>query len=153
MGFQIGRKMKTILINRYASTRNGTQSNVSVAGAGNEWHGLERPWLDNLPFESCIPTGTYALLPWESPRYGECYIFVGGKVSIDEGRAERYACLIHPANYTRQLQGCLALGIKKTDYHKPEDSAAVWSSRDALGSFEKAVGREPMQAVISWNYQ
>lgn len=145
--------MKTILINRYASTRNGTQSNVSVAGNEQSWHGLERPWLDNLPFESCIPTGTYALLSWESPRYGECYIFVGGRVSIDEGRAERYACLIHPANYTRQLQGCMALGMKKEDYFKGKDSAAVWSSRDATNQFRNVVGTEPAQVVISWNYQ
>ena len=146
--------MKTVLVDRYSSTKNGTQSLVRFVGSGDKpWHGLERPWLDNLPFQSCIPTGTYALLPWKSPKYGDCHIFVGGSVSLEEGSAERYACLIHPANYARQLQGCLALGMKKSDYYEREGSSAVWSSKDAVGEFRVAAGKEPMQVVIRWNYE
>ena len=143
--------MKTVEIERYASTKNGVQSHVKCGN--DQWHGLERPWLDNLPFQSCIPTGTYALLPWESPQFGAVYIFVGGSVGIQEGAGERYACLIHAANYTRQLQGCLALGMKKSDWYEVEESAAVWSSRKALDDFKDKVGyQDPVQAVIKWSY-
>jgi len=150
--------MKTILINRYTSTRNGTQSHVSVVGHEQTWHGLERPWLDNLPFESCIPTGIYGLLPHTSPMYGECRVFIGGSVAINpdhvgEGSAERFLCLVHSANYTRQLQGCLALGTGKSDYHEAEDSYAVWNSRIALKQFQDVLGYRSAECVISWNYQ
>ena len=144
--------MKTITIDRYSSTRNGTQSVISVVGSDQSWHGLERPWLDNLPYESCIPTGTYVVLPWESPRYGTCRIFVGGDVAISEGRADRFACLIHPANYTRQLQGCLSPGCSKADYYEPETSCAVWKSRDALSQMQEVLGDDPAECVIRCNY-
>lgn len=143
--------MKLVRIERYASTKNGVQSNVTFEG--NHWHGLERPWLDNLPFMSCIPTGEYVLLPWESPTFGPVYIFIGGTVSVEEGFGTRYTCLIHAANYTRQLQGCLALGQNKSDWHEPEKSAAVWSSRNALDDFKSKLGySEPVLASISWEY-
>lgn len=144
--------MKTVFIERYSSTINGVQSHVQVgtSSGAQTWHGLERPWLDNLPFESCIPTGTYALLPWKSPKYGDCRIFIGGEVGINKGDGERFACLIHPANYTRQLQGCLALGKNKADYYESEKSSAVWSSRDAVNAFSDVLGDEPAQAIISW---
>ena len=140
--------MKTLYINRYSSSERGTQSNVVYET--NKWHGLERPWLDNLPYESCIPSGVYSLLPWTSPKYGEVYIFVGGEVGINDGDGSRFACLIHPANYTRQLQGCLCLGKKKSDYYESEKSSAVWSSKDALADFRDVMSYEPMQAVIRW---
>jgi hypothetical protein len=143
--------MKSVCINRYSSTRNGVQSYVTCEE--DRWHGLERPWLDNRPFESCIPTGQYILLPWESPTFGPVYIFVGGSVSIEQGKGDRYACLIHSANYTKQLQGCLALGMDKVDWYEPQDSAAVWSSRKALSDFKEKVGySDPVQVTISWEY-
>jgi hypothetical protein len=143
--------MKKVLIQRYSSSKNGVQSNVLCGD--DQWHGLERPWIDNLPFKSCIPTGTYTLLPWDSPHFGAAYIFIGGTVGVTAQDGERYACLIHPANYTNQLQGCLALGMRKSDYHEAQDSAAVWSSRDALNDFKNKVGYEdPLQVKIDWVY-
>ena len=140
--------MKTVLINRFESSERGTRSTVTCGD--DLWHGIERPWLDNRPFESCIPSGVYGLLPWDSPKYGEVYIFVGGSVGLTEGDGDRYACLIHAANYPRQLQGCLALGQNSTDYYEQEKSAAVWSSKAAVGDFRRTVGYEPMQAIIRW---
>ena len=143
--------MKTLYINRFASSELGTRSTVTYNSIEDSlWHGIERPWLDNLPYESCIPTGTYTLLPWNSPRYGEVYIFVGGSVGLTEGDGDRFACLIHPANYPRQLQGCLALGKTHSEYYEKEKSEAVWSSKDALSDFRETMGYEPMQAIIRW---
>ena len=142
--------MKSLTVNRYSSSKNGVQSHVSYGS--DSWHGLERPWIDNLPYESCIPTGVYTLYPWDSPKFGDVYILIGGTVGINQGDGERFACLIHPANYTHQLQGCLALGKKKSDYHKPEDTAAVWSSRDALNELKEAIGySDPAQLIIKWD--
>ncbi len=62
---------------------------------------MERPWKDNVPFMSCIPTGRYLV----SRDYtGKHHYF-----SI-KGVAGRTEIEIHPANHPEELAGCIALG-------------------------------------------
>ena len=64
---------------------------------------LERGWLDNKPNVSCIPTGVYDCVFEHSPRFDRKLWEIYGV----DGRTETK---FHSANYSRSLNGCLALG-------------------------------------------
>lgn len=61
---------------------------------------LERPWLNNQPFVSCIPTGSYDLVWDHQGRIREVPMLVDVP-----GRS--HIC-IHPATNAWELQGCIA---------------------------------------------
>jgi hypothetical protein len=144
-----------IIVSRYESTANGTLSNVTLSDPSSDtpietYFGIECPWKDNQPSISCIPGGDYDLVPHLSDKYGDSWAFVGGTVShyYDDGQSERYACLIHPANYARQLQGCLAIGIGAGVNN---GVPAVWNSRKALKSLGDHLDRSVLHTVsIQW---
>ena len=60
---------------------------------------LERPWLNNKPFVSCIPPDSYIVDRDKAGRF-QWYKFreVTGRSFIE----------IHPANKADQLEGCIA---------------------------------------------
>ncbi len=60
---------------------------------------LERPWLDNKPFVSCIPPDSYIVDRDKTGRF-QWYKLreVTGRSFIE----------IHPANKANQLEGCIA---------------------------------------------
>ena len=68
---------------------------------------LELPWKDNQRRVSCIPQGTYKAVKHRSPKFGE-------SVWI-QNVPNRSEILIHPANYVRQLLGCIAPGDSLRD--------------------------------------
>lgn len=76
-------------------------------------HTVERNWENNEAFVSCVPEGTYALSPHESPRFGDCYILEQSSLGVTkQGPSQRTHILIHPANIADQLEGCIAPGMK-----------------------------------------
>ena len=79
-----------------------------------EWmcYTIERPWKDNERRVSCIPEGTYPLTTKEYGRFYERYKL---PIPILKNTEPRSEILIHPANYARELAGCIAVGDKKTD--------------------------------------
>ena len=110
---------------------------------------IERPWIDNRPHVSCIPTGEYFIEPTESPKYGDVWAIVGGSVSRHKtDYSKRFACLFHPANYASQLQGCIALGLEKGE--KPDGTWAVWNSGAALKDLKEAIGFSVHKLTIRW---
>lgn len=144
--------MKRVYIERDAISDNAVVSTVSSPDEPEiNLHGLERSWLHNRSNISCIPDGVYALLPWTSPKYGEVFSFCGGSVTpFSEDvpdHAGRWGNLIHPANYWNQLQGCLALGMKRGE---KDGDLCVWSSKQACGIFRDVMGYEPLAAYVSW---
>lgn len=72
---------------------------------------LELPWLNNEAGKSCIPGGTYRLVFVMSPRFKR-------KMWRVTGVPGRDGILIHVANYTRQLRGCIAPGVTTQDIDK-----------------------------------
>ena len=82
--------------------------------ADDEWmcYTIERPWKDNERRISCIPEGTYPLFTKEYGRFWEKYKF---PIPILGDTSPRSEILIHPANYARELAGCIGVGNKKTD--------------------------------------
>lgn len=114
---------------------------------GQTFHGIERPWLDNRPLESCIPTGQYALVPYSSTKYPDVWAFVGGTVGV--ARGERYNCLIHIANYVHDVVGCLGLGMKPGE---KDGLPCVWSSGAAIAELRCILdGRPWTPTTIRWS--
>ena len=64
---------------------------------------VERPWLDNRPFVSCIPEGLYPLRPRRYNRGG----YETFEIADVPGRTH---ILIHRGNLPRHVQGCVAVG-------------------------------------------
>ena len=77
---------------------------------GHELSTVELVWADNTTRKSCIPEGTYKAVPRFSEKFGHHFhvIDVPGRDLI----------LFHPANYSRQLLGCIAVGMAHKDIDK-----------------------------------
>jgi hypothetical protein len=96
---------------------------------------IERPWLDNAPFESCIPTGEYALQWKESPKFGLCYEV--------KNVANRSHILFHVANFPEEIEGCIGVGMSLMT-----DRIAVSESRKGIEAFHKATGGKAWRLKI-----
>ncbi len=103
-------------IKRYGSTPMGTFGELKIyndVDVAFECFTVERPWLNNEPFKSCIPDGNYALEPHDYGKYNGTFAIVGGTVSHQqEEGSERFACLFHSANRMSEVVGCIGLGEK-----------------------------------------
>ena len=120
-------------------TDNGTFGDL-VLGGEKLCEVLERPWLDNKPFESCIPEGEYIMQWYDSPKFGRTIALTGGTVSLFKSASHsRYGILIHIANRVSELQGCLAPGRRLGVLGK---EWAVMASGDALRRILPIIDRE-----------
>ena len=111
-----------ILLQRFISNQNVTIGAFRFLEY--TWFSVERPWLNNKPNVSCIPDGDYFLEKADSPKFGECW-----KVLDVEDRTH---ILIHPANWPRDVEGCIGLGMSVL-----EGFEGVSKSKDAINQFEK----------------
>lgn len=147
--FKIGKLgiMDQFYLSRYEGTPEHTRGILQVAGGGFECQTIEPPWKNNRPFESCIPAGNYICLPYTGDRWGPVYAMIGGVVGLDKEKDTRWACLIHPANYAHQLEGCIALGNKTG---QKNGHAAVWNSKDTLSSLKNFLQYKSFLLTIRW---
>ncbi len=99
---------------------------------------LERPWLNNAPHISCIPAGRYRVKFTASAKFGREML----EILNVPGRG---GIRIHGANHWSQLEGCVAVAIKKqtpeaiygSQVSKVEDmvSAALARNEDVWAEF------------------
>jgi hypothetical protein len=141
--------MKTVVINRKASTDQGTPGYFSFEGR--VLRCIELPWRDNAPGRSCIPPGTYQAALYSSPKHGTVYMLHGvpGRSDVE----------IHAANFAGdsslgwacELLGCIApcesIGAMTPQGHTQEQLAGV-ASRAALAEFMAWANGEPIEIVI-----
>ena len=80
---------------------------------------LELPWLNNATQKSCIPTGTYKVVPRTSAKFKKHF-----HVLDVQGRSY---ILIHAGNYFTDILGCILVG----DSHKDVNNDGF---RDVLNS-------------------
>ncbi len=95
---------------------------------------IEQPWTPNpngakggKPFESCVPDGMYRLVPFVRPKNKRrVYIMFNPDNGVwrfplehDAGKG-RDLCLFHRANWARQIQGCIAPGIRRQPMVDPK---------------------------------
>ncbi len=92
------------------------------------YYSLELPWKDNERRVSCIPVGTYKLKKHNSGKFGRTFW-----VQDVPNRSE---ILIHPANYTRELLGCIAVGMDHKDIDGDGELDAI-RSKKAMGEILK----------------
>lgn len=115
--------------------------------AGWTFYTIEQPWRDNEQGHSCVPVGTYTLIPYVSPRHGATYCLhnpllnIYGTGTIPPGG--RSYCEIHSANWASQLNGCIALGSDDVPMFNPATGKvelAVEDSRNAVAKFLSIIG-------------
>jgi hypothetical protein len=95
---------------------------------------LERGWLNNVRNISCIPEGVYELkLDW-SPRFQRDLWEIFGVPN-------RRECKFHAANFSRQLNGCIALGEKRADLDS-DGLIDVTNSKNTMKKFHAALEGE-----------
>lgn len=63
---------------------------------------VEKPWLGNIPNESCIPEGMYTCKRYSSARFPDTF-----EVTEVEGRSH---ILFHVGNSAKDVKGCIAVG-------------------------------------------
>jgi len=100
---------------------------------------LERPWRagmpGGMPFESCVPDGSYELIKHRRPSGDEVYALRNPDCHVyyteqERGaRPGRYLILIHSANWVEQVVGCVAPGLVRTIAN---NKRMVRSSRQAM---------------------
>ena len=130
-------------LTRYESTSSGTFGVLKLGHS--TLHTIERPWLNNKPFESCIPPGEYSLVPFTRPNGDNVYALVGGSVSLDKTDGyKRYLILIHSGNYMTDVVGCIAPGMSR-------DGNMVTQSKKAMGKIMALLsGIEPHTLTIEF---
>jgi hypothetical protein len=69
---------------------------------------VEPPWKDNKPNISCIPEGEYKLKLSQFTREDRSSFPCLEVCNVPGGR---YAIKFHPANWARELKGCIAPGM------------------------------------------
>lgn len=111
---------------------------------------VEPMWADNKPRVSCIPPGYYFLERHMSPRFGDSAIIYGGTVSKSpQAGFERNLILVHPANMSSQLEGCIGLGSVLGEL---EGVTAVLNSRNTVGKFVNLLEHDRIYELrIIWN--
>lgn len=100
---------------------------------------IEQPFRDNQQGHSCVPEGSYELIPYMSPKHGPTWQLHNPACNVwGRGPAPagvRTFCEIHSANWAEQLEGCIALGLDDQPSFDPltgRVEPAVEHSRDAV---------------------
>lgn len=139
----------SVTLQRDLSDPEGTPGKFTFGGI--TVFSLELPWRGNARQRSCIPPGKYICKIKQSPRFGRVY-----EVTGVQGRSD---VLIHPANFagdaeagwTTELQGCIALGLKRGFLRNPQGKMqkALLVSRPAVGQFMLWAAGNPFELEIT----
>jgi hypothetical protein len=99
--------------------------------SGKIFYTLERPYLSNMRFISCVPPGEYELLDHNSVRHGQTIKLSNPDLHVypNAKASGRYGILFHSANVVNELQGCIAPGL---DIGVVSGQWAVLSSGEAM---------------------
>jgi len=124
-------------------TMGSDQSTTGQLEAGTHtFFTIEPPWLDNRPDVSCVPAGTYKLIPYKSPVHGATWCLDNPALNVygtwPAPPGARTRCEIHSGNFARQSEACILLGLAGDQMFDPTtqvDEPAVEDSRDALAEF------------------
>jgi hypothetical protein len=111
---------------------------------------VEQPWRGNKPFKSCVPAGEYILTPHKSDRYGSTWALIGETVSQYQSEKQRYACLFHPANWAKDVQGCIGIGRELMYIN---GLLGVNDSRNSIHEFHRYMleNHERERLIIEWS--
>jgi len=123
---------------------------------------LEEPWIAN-PFgpggqarqglrrESCIPDGTYELQRHDTLKHPDVWAFYNPTLGVFHNSVPpglpfgRSAILIHTGNTTRDIEGCVLVGLR---HGHIDNTDAVLESRMALEQLRARLGTQNHSIVI-----
>ena len=98
---------------------------------------VEQAWRGNEPFRSCVPEGTYSLIPYASDAYPDTWALSGESVSVYEDPIfKRYTCLLHLGNWGHDVVGCISPGMA---IEVMDGELAVSSSREAMSNLRALI--------------
>lgn len=99
--------MRVITLERFSFTKHEVMGLLRIVGTSFKCITIERPWLNNKPFVSCIPASTYKM---------ERSIYSKPTKPYDTWEVvkvpHRTYIKFHAANKGNEVQGCIALGNK-----------------------------------------
>ncbi len=155
--------MKKLLLERLPTTADHTEGFLS-------WNGevlctIERPWIEDpagklggKPNESCVPAGTYKLVPYTRSRDGKQVVALVNeslgvyftKADMDAaGKGGRFKILIHIANWVKDIIGCIGPGIYKADTSL-SSGRMVAKSTDAMKQVMAFINGDEAEIEIKW---
>lgn len=122
---------------RDTSTPNETLYKLTVGEQ--VFDAIGQPDNHDEPFASCIPLGLYELVSHDTAAHPNTWAMVnpelgvthepGDSIPADCKYPHRFACLLHPANFARQLQGCFAPGMGRSQ------AGGLWMVTDSRMAF------------------
>ena len=141
--------MDTLHLERFAYLPDGTFGKLTLPD-GATLFTVERPWLENIPFESCIPEGTYRLGYRVSPtsrRTTNQVYQAGWEVEDVMGRT---FIMVHPGNWPRNVEGCIAVGTAFAPMKdaKSDSLFAVTNSQTAFRRFQGALNPKGQYQIV-----
>ena len=101
--------------------------------SGKIYNTLELAWKNNASKISCIPKGKYKVRKRTSAKYGEHFHILNVP--------KRDFILIHAANFSSQLLGCVAIGKGLADINK-DGRLDVTGSKQAMKEMLSALPNE-----------
>jgi len=141
--------MKTYTLKR-AEVHDRAPTRGAIVINGETFCTLERPWLNNKPFMSCIPPGEYEVRWHKSPSKGECWKL--------HGVPNRSEILIHVGNSVDDTEGCILVGETHDYWGRIDETTGksynipvVSQSRAALKRMSELLGVEPWKLKVENN--
>ena len=124
---------------RDANGDHGTLGVLRASGLPGPVHVMEPPWRDNRRNRSCIPAGSYEVLPHISPRFGRCLLVT----SVPD----RSHILVHAGNlggdrdkgFRSHTAGCLLPGTRRG-----------WIDAGGIRQAAVLASRTAMRHVLAW---
>ena len=105
--------MKKVILQRVSYTQNGTFGVLMDSKGMPLCVTLEDPWNNNERNVSCIPTGTYKVVPHDGTKFRDVWRL--------ENVPDRSAILIHVGNSILDTSGCILVG-RSFNAHTIRDS-------------------------------
>ena len=102
--------MMELLLTRFAYSDMGTFGKLEAPNF--ICFTVEDPWNNNESSKSCIPEGDYQAKRTSRPKHGNTFVLINEELGIAEypKLGMRDSCLIHVANTTLDVEGCIGLG-------------------------------------------
>jgi hypothetical protein len=123
---------------------------------------IEEPWhpnpagpggsrLDVERIASCVPDGEYRLVPHSSPKHPDVWALLNPALGVYHMPGEippgqkwgRSAVLIHVANTTKDIEGCIGVGLRVDTV-----SPGVFESSAAIADLRRVLARDEHQLTI-----
>jgi len=119
-----------------------TWGRLLVPGVSRVMFTVERPWVYNRPFESCIPTGMYALSRHDSINHPRSWAMTSETVTLKQyaNMGSRYGCLLHVGNFVTDVVGCISPG-RSIAWFDGKKVQGVTNSGDTMQAIDEALIR------------